>query len=148
MMLRAERAARWTGRSRNSSRSNDIVVTKSGYARLLRVRTYVNDDHLATHRADGLIVAHADRLDRVLAVGGRADRAPVRPRDRRDADLRAHAERARGRDARPTTSSRCGSIPVGAPPPPPILTVDGQEGFPLADDDEVRVEAVARTGRA
>jgi len=29
---------------------------------------------------------------------------------------------------------------IGAPPPPAILTVDGQEGFPLAAEDEVRVE--------
>jgi NAD+ kinase len=30
--------------------------------------------------------------------------------------------------------------PVGAPPVPPMLTVDGQEGFPLEVDDEVKVE--------
>ena len=36
---------------------NDFVVTKSGYARILRVRTEVNGEHLATHLADGLIVA-------------------------------------------------------------------------------------------
>src|SRR5205807_5315489 len=36
---------------------NDIVVTKSGYARILKVRTAVNGEHLATHLADGMIVA-------------------------------------------------------------------------------------------
>jgi len=36
---------------------NDMVVTKRGYARLMRLRTLVNNEHLATYLADGLIVA-------------------------------------------------------------------------------------------
>ena len=56
MMLRAwvERDGR---RIQEVLALNDIVVTKSGYARLLKLHTYVNAEHLATHLADGMIVA-------------------------------------------------------------------------------------------
>lgn len=36
---------------------NDVVVTKSGLARLLRVATMVNDEHLSTYPADGVIIS-------------------------------------------------------------------------------------------
>src|SRR2546428_8600568 len=36
---------------------NDAVVTKSGVARVLRLRVLVNGEHLASYPADGVIVA-------------------------------------------------------------------------------------------
>jgi NAD+ kinase len=36
---------------------NDVVVTKTGMARLMHVATWVNDEHLSTYPADGVIVA-------------------------------------------------------------------------------------------
>jgi len=36
---------------------NDVVVTKGGYARLMPIRAHVNEEHLATYLADGLIVS-------------------------------------------------------------------------------------------
>ncbi len=36
---------------------NDVVVTKAGVARLMRVATWVNEEHLSTYPADGVIVA-------------------------------------------------------------------------------------------
>ncbi len=36
---------------------NDMVVAKTGVARVIRVATWVNDEHLSTYSADGVIVA-------------------------------------------------------------------------------------------
>lgn len=36
---------------------NDMVVGKTGVARVIRVATWVNDEHLSTYPADGVIVA-------------------------------------------------------------------------------------------
>lgn len=36
---------------------NDVVVNKEAMARIARIHTYVNDEHLTTFKADGLIVA-------------------------------------------------------------------------------------------
>ncbi len=36
---------------------NDMVVAKTGVARVIRVATWVNDEHLSTYPADGVIVA-------------------------------------------------------------------------------------------
>ncbi len=36
---------------------NDVVVTRGGFARLIRVETYVNDEYLGTCTADGIIAS-------------------------------------------------------------------------------------------
>jgi NAD+ kinase len=116
---------------------NDIVVTKSGYARMLRLRTFVNGEHLATHLADGLIVATPTGSTAYsLSAGGpivhpAVDVMVLTP-------ICAHTL-----NARPVVISGGDTVgvrvdPVGAPPPPAMLTVDGQAGLPLDADDEVR----------
>ncbi|HKV45811.1 MAG TPA: NAD(+)/NADH kinase [bacterium] len=118
---------------------NDIVVTKSGYARLLKLRTFVNGEHLATHLADGLIVATPTGSTAYsLSAGGpivhpAVDGIVLTP-------ICAHTLNARAVLVSGTDTVTIRVDPVGAPPPPPILTVDGQEGFPLKEGDEVRVE--------
>jgi len=137
MMLRAE-VRRADRPIKEFLALNDIVVTKTGYARLLRVRTYVNDNHLATHRADGLIVATPTGSTAYsLSAGGPIVHpsvpamvvTPICP----------HTLNARAVVISADDVVAVRLDPGGAPPPPAILTVDGQEGFPLADDDEVRV---------
>jgi NAD+ kinase len=36
---------------------NDIVLTKSALARIITLKTYISEQHVATYRADGLIIA-------------------------------------------------------------------------------------------
>ncbi len=118
---------------------NDIVVTKSGYARLLKLRTFVNGEHLATHLADGMIVATPTGSTAYsLSAGGpivhpAVDGIVLTP-------ICAHTLNARAVVVSGTDTVTIRVDPIGAPPPPPILTVDGQEGFPLREGDEVRVE--------
>jgi NAD+ kinase len=118
---------------------NDIVVTKSGYARVLRLRTFVNDELLATHLADGQIVATPTGSTAYsLSAGGpivhpAVDVMVLTP-------ICAHTL-----NARPVVISAADTVtvrvdPVGAPPPPAMLTVDGQKGFPLETGDEVRAQ--------
>jgi NAD+ kinase len=132
---------------------NDIVVTKTGYARLLKLRTFVNGEHLATHLADGLIVATPTGSTAYsLSAGGpivhpAVDGIVLTP-------ICAHTLNARAVVVSGGDTVAIRVAPMGAPPPPPILTVDGQEGFPLQEDDEVRVERsphrtrLVRLGRA
>lgn len=56
MMLEA-RVRRWGEVAWRSIALNDVVVTKGGYARLMPIRAHVNEEHLATYLADGLIVS-------------------------------------------------------------------------------------------
>jgi NAD+ kinase len=115
---------------------NDIVVTKSGYARLLKLRTFINTEHLATHLADGLIVATPTGSTAYsLSAGGPIVHPAVEgivltP-------ICAHTLNARAVLVSAGDTIVIQVEPVGAPP---ILTVDGQEGYPLQPGDEVRVE--------
>jgi NAD+ kinase len=114
---------------------NDVVVTKSGYARILRIRTDINDDHLATHLADGLIVATPTGSTAYsLSAGG-----PILHPDL-DAivltPICAHSLNAR---AVVLSGDEAITIRVESTGAPSVLTVDGQEGEPLEPDDIVRV---------
>jgi NAD+ kinase len=114
---------------------NDVVVTKSGYARLLRIRTDINDDHLATHLADGLIVATPTGSTAYsLSAGG-----PILHPDLEAIVLTpicAHTLNARAVVLSGDEAITIRVEPTGAPS---VLTVDGQEGAPLEPDDIVRV---------
>lgn len=118
---------------------NEIVVTKSGYARLLRLRTFINGEHLSTHLADGLIVSTPTGSTAYsLSAGGpivhpAVDGLVLTP-------ICAHTLNARAVVVSGTDTVTIHVDPVGTPPPPPILTVDGQAGFPLEEGDEVRAE--------
>jgi NAD+ kinase len=138
MMLRSQ--VRRAGRPvREFLALNDIVVTKSGYARLLRVETYVNDEHLSTHLSDGLIVATPTGSTAYsLSAGGpivhpAVDVIVLTP-------ICAHTLGARAVVVSGADTIRIRVEPIGTPPSPSVLTVDGQEGFPLEDDDEVTAE--------
>lgn len=115
---------------------NDIVVTKSGYARLLKLHTFVNAEPLATHLADGLIVATPTGSTAYsLSAGGpivhpAVDGIVLTP-------IAAHSLNARAVVVSAGDTIKIRVEPIGAPS---ILTVDGQEGYPLQPGDEVGVE--------
>lgn len=138
MMLRAQ-VLRGGRPTREFLALNDIVVTKSGYARLLRLGTFVNDEHLTTHLADGLIVATPTGSTAYsLSAGGPivhpgVDVIVLTP-------ICAHTLGARAVVVSGSDVITIRVDPVGTPPSPPVLTVDGQEGYPLERDDAVRVE--------
>jgi NAD+ kinase len=46
-----------TGRRKKFFGLNDIVIDRSGSSRAIDLHTYVNDEHLVTYTADGLILA-------------------------------------------------------------------------------------------
>jgi NAD+ kinase len=46
-----------SGRQRKFYGLNDIVIDKSGSSRVIDLHTFVNDEHLVTYTADGLILA-------------------------------------------------------------------------------------------
>jgi NAD+ kinase len=137
MMLQAQ-VCRGAGRERivrELLALNEVVVTKSGYARLLRIRTEINEDHLATHLADGLIVATPTGSTAYsLSAGG-----PILHPDL-DAivltPICAHTLNARAVVLSANEAITIRVEPTGAPS---VLTVDGQEGEPLEPDDIVRV---------
>lgn len=118
---------------------NDVVVTKSGYARLLRIRTEINEEHLATHLADGLIVATPTGSTAYsLSAGG-----PILHPDLQAIVLTpicAHTLNARAVVLSADEAITIRVEPTGAPS---VLTVDGQEGEPLEPDDIVRVARAA-----
>jgi NAD+ kinase len=138
MMLRAE-VQREHREGREFLALNDIVVTKSGYARILRVRSEVNGRHLATLLADGLIVATPTGSTAYsLSAGGpivhpAVEVIVVTP-------ICAHTLNARAVVVSANDVITVRVQPVGKPVAPPTLTVDGQEGFPLEPDDVVKVE--------
>ena len=122
---------------------NDMVITKSGYARLMPIRTRINDEHLATYLADGLIVStptgstayNLSAGGPILAPGVRAlVITPICP----------HTLTARPVvvDAEDVASVEVARAEEGV-----LLTVDGQVGCPLQGGDVVRVRRAEERAR-
>lgn len=114
---------------------NDMVVAKTGVARLVRVAIWVNGEHLSTYPADGVIVATPTGSTAYsLSAGGpivhpQVDVIVVTP-------ICPHTL-----TARPVVVSGGAAVTVE-----PLeasddtqLSVDGQESFPLRDGERVIV---------
>ena len=121
---------------------NDVFVGRRSFARLIRIETEVNGELLATHRADGVIVATATgSTGYSMAAGGpilcpqakeiifkpvcphlALDRAVVLPAG---AELRLKV----------TTTHEA------------MLSIDGQVELPLSSGDEVRVKRSPHVAR-
>jgi NAD+ kinase len=115
---------------------NDVVVTKGPFARLVRLETFVDDAYVTTWRADGLIAATPTGSTAYsLSAGGPVVTpdlgvmllTPICPHSFFDRSI-VIGESSHVR------------IRVAAEHRDTLLTVDGQEGFPLEDGDEVLVE--------
>ncbi|MDR7484252.1 MAG: NAD(+)/NADH kinase [Armatimonadota bacterium] len=121
---------------------NDMVVAKTGVARVIRVSTWVSGEHLATYPADGVIVATPTGSTAYsLSAGGpivhpQVDVIIVTP-------ICPHTF-----TARPVVVSGAADVAVeaAAPGEEVCLSVDGQESHPLRAGDRVVVRrAAART---
>lgn len=122
---------------------NDMVVTKSGYARLMPIRTCVNEEHLATYLADGLIVStptgstayNLSAGGPILSPGVRAlVITPICPHTL---------------TARPVVidADDVATVEVASDVEGVLLTVDGQLGCPLRGGDVVRVRRAEERAR-
>ncbi len=122
---------------------NDMVVTKSGYARLMPIRTCVNGEHLATYLADGLIVSTPTGSTAYsLSAGGPILNPGVRALVVTPICPHTLTARPVVIDADDVTTVE---IPAGVDGV--LLTVDGQLGCPLQGGDEVRVRRAEERAR-
>jgi len=121
---------------------NDVVVSRGDMARVVRVHTHVDGDHLTQYVADGLIVSTATGSTAyALAVGG-----PILPPTLKNILLIPVAphlsmDRAIVLDQGATVEMRA------VAERPAILTVDGQFAVTLMDGDRVIVRASPHVAR-
>lgn len=135
MMLRAE-SSRRDSRQGSYEALNDVVISRGGLARVVRVETWVDGSRLTTYIADGVIVATATGSSAyALAVGG-----PIMPPALHNILLIPIAPHL--------TLDRAIILPQGATLTLKLqtdhrarLTVDGQFDQNLMDGDEVKVQA-------
>lgn len=141
-MLQAEVTGNGQARLRRLA-LNDIVVTKTGVARVVTLGTWVNEEHLSTYPADGVIVSTPTGSTAYsLSAGGpivhpQVDVLIVTP-------ICPHTL-----TARPVVVS--GAATVTVKPLAGIedvrLTVDGQESVPLEAGERVVVRRAASRAR-
>ncbi|MBM3470730.1 MAG: NAD(+)/NADH kinase [Armatimonadetes bacterium] len=118
---------------------NDMVVSKSGLTRVVRVTTWVNDEHLSTYPADGVIVATPTGSTAYsLSAGGpivhpQVDVIVITP-------ICPHTF-----TARPVVVSGDATIAVetAAATEDVRLNVDGQESHPLGQGERVVIRRAA-----
>lgn len=122
---------------------NDMVVTKSGYARLMPIRTCVNGEHLATYLADGLIVSTPTGSTAYnLSAGGPILSPTVRALVITPICPHTLTARPVVVDADDVATVEVASDVAGV-----LLTVDGQVGCPLRGGDVVRVRRAEERAR-
>lgn len=112
---------------------NDAVITKGAFARLILLETYLNDEYADTYPADGLIVASPTGSTAYsLSAGG--------PLVTPDFDLMLitpicpHTLWARPMAVAPDSVVK---VILRSPQAEVMLTMDGQHGFSLKEDDLV-----------
>lgn len=114
---------------------NDAVITKGSFARMIRLVTYVEGNHIGTYPADGVIFATPTGSTAYsLSAGGPI----VNPQVESFiiTYICPHTLFARSFVVSHRESSR---VVVVAPNEEAMLTVDGQVGYPLKDGDEVLI---------
>ncbi len=115
---------------------NDLVITKNAFARLIELETYVNDQYLATYPADGLIISSPTGSTAYSLSAGGPIVAPdveviiVTP-------ICPHTLHARPVVISPKNKVR---VKIVSRSSEVMLTIDGQDGFPLEEADEIVLE--------
>lgn len=122
---------------------NDMVVAPAGVARVIRVSTWVNREHLATYPADGVIVATPTGSTAYsLSAGGPIVHpqvdvivvTPICPHTFTARPVVVSGDAVVGIEAAPTGEQVC-------------LSVDGQESHPMWDGERVNVRRAAERTR-
>ncbi|MCL6500217.1 MAG: NAD(+)/NADH kinase [Firmicutes bacterium] len=122
---------------------NDMVVTKSGYARLMPIRVCVNGEHLATYLADGLIISTPTGSTAYnLSAGGPILSPGVRAMVITPICPHTLTARPVVVDADDVATVEVASEVEGV-----LLTVDGQVGCPLRGGDVVQVRRAEERAR-
>lgn len=122
---------------------NDMVVTKSGVARVLRLRVSVNGEHLASYPADGVIVATPTGSTAYsLSAGGpilhpKVEAVVITP-------ICPHTFNAR---SVVVDKNDVVAVEVEVPAGEATLTVDGRVGVSLAQARRVVVQRAPQTAR-
>lgn len=115
---------------------NDAVVTKGPFARIIRLETYVDDQYITTYPADGLIIAGPTGSTAYsLSAGGPIVPpnlevilvTPICPHSLWSRPLVLHSDSL----VKVIVRSARGDV---------MLTMDGQEGYPLQVNDVVMVK--------
>jgi NAD+ kinase len=118
---------------------NDMVVAKAGVARVIQISTRVNDEHLATYPADGIIVATPTGSTAYsLSAGGpivhpQVDVIVVTP-------ICPHTFTARSVVVAATATVTVTVAPSGEEV---CLSVDGQESHDIRDGERVVIRRAA-----
>ncbi len=122
---------------------NDVVVAKGPFARLINLETFVDDGYVTTYPADGLIVASPTGSTAYsLSAGGPILSpalsvmvvTPICPHSFFDRSI-------------VISGGQLVKIRVRATHRDTLVTVDGQETYPLEDGDEVLVQTSPTTIR-
>jgi len=119
-----------------SSALNDVVISKNGVSRMIKLKLYVNDDFTANYAADGLIIASATgSTGYSLSAGGPIINpqlkvfvlTPICPHTLHAKSLVVSEEEEI-------------KITMATNPDDAVLTIDGQSVYNLLPDDVVLVK--------
>jgi len=118
---------------------NDIVIARGALARVCRLDVSIDDSHLATFIADGLVVASpTGSTGYSFSAGGPI----VEPQSRNliVTPIAGYLSAIRSVVAGPTQTVRCRIVDAHEA----LVSIDGREDIPLAVGDMVAVRAVDR----
>ncbi len=118
---------------------NDIVVARGALARVCRLDVAIDDTHLATFRADGLVVASPTGSTGYSFSAGGPILDPV-SRNLVVTPIAAYLSAIRSVVVSPSQTVRCQVVEAHEA----LVSVDGREDIPIQIGDVVEVSAVER----
>ena len=122
---------------------NDLVITRGTFARIINISTFIDEQHVTDYVADGIIVSTPTGSTAYsLSAGGPIIEplleciciTPICP----------HSLSSRSVLARPTASV---SLQLHETHEEVMLTIDGQQGFPLESGDRVEIKRAEHTAK-
>lgn len=115
---------------------NDVVVTKGPFARLIRLKTYANEDYIDTYPADGLIIATPTGSTAYsLSAGG-----PIIHPNMNLLLLTPICPHTLHSRSIVVSENDVIKVKLLADHPEIMLTVDGQQGYKLLPGDQIIIK--------